>query len=310
MKGFSIRKWMLVCLSLFLVFSVVVGCQSGDKPPVSTPVTPSKVKYPITVKDMAGNAVEFKKPAERIISLIPSNTEIAYAIGLGDKMVGGTTNDDFPAEAKKLEKVGDFTINVEKVVALKPDLVLASTMNKEVEKLKSLGIPTLVLDGKSIKEVFESITIVGLATNKAHEADNLVGTMTKEKLAIYQKVTPIAKKNPKKVWLEIDPTLMTAGGDTILNEMLEVAGGVNVAKELKGWPQVGAEKVAAWNPDVIFSTYGSTSQIEARPAWASVGAVKQKQVFTLDSNTTSRPGPRIIEGIKEMATKLYPEAMK
>lgn len=312
MNNFSIRKLMLLCMSVFLVFSIVVGCQPGDKPPVSSPITPSKVKYPITVEDFAGNKVTFQKPAERIVSLIPSNTEIVYSLGLGKKMVGGTTNDNYPAEAKNLPKVGDYTINVEKVVALKPDLVLASNMNNKetVDKLKSLGIPTLVLDGKSIKEVLKAITLVGMATNTVHKADNLVGTMEKEKLAIYQKVAPIAQKNPKKVWIEVDPTLYTAGGDTLFNEMLEVAGGVNVAKDLKGWPQANAEQVVAWNPDVIFSIYGSTDQISVRPAWANVGAIKNKQVFTLDPNTTSRPGPRIIDAIKEMATKLYPEAMK
>lgn len=314
MKTNHTIKWFLTVVSVFLIMSIgLIGCQTEQgKNSVTSPIEPSKVKFPLVLEDQAGNKLKFDKPAERIVSLIPSNTEIAYALHLDKNMVGGTANDDYPAAAKSLPKVGDMTINAEKVVTQKPDLVLASPLNgkETIDKLKSLGLTVMVLDGQDIKGVYKSISLVGAATNRLHEADTLIGGMEKEKLAIYQQVAPIASKSPKKVWIEIDPTLYTAGDQTLLNEMLKVAGGTNVAAIQKGWPQITSEQVVKWNPDVIFSTYGSTKEITTRPAWANINAIKNKQVFTIDPNLTSRPGPRIIDGIRAMAELLYPEQMK
>jgi iron complex transport system substrate-binding protein len=240
---------------------------------------------------------------------MPSDTEIAYALHLDQKMVGATANDDYPAQVKKLPKVGDIKINVEKVVALKPDLVLADFANDKqtVDRLKQLGIPVLVLGAKSIKDVYRSIQIVAMATNRAWEADQLVARMEKQRREIYTKIVEIPKEKRAKVWVELDPNLFTAGGDTFMNELISAAGGQNVAAGLKGWPQVSPEQVVKWNPDVIINFYGGDKQILSRSGWSSVNAVKNKRVYSLNPDLTNRPGPRIFEGVQQIASCLYPE---
>jgi iron complex transport system substrate-binding protein len=305
------QRFGLLCLSVLLVLSVV-GC--GPSAPsgtadVQSPVKPGAVDYPVEVTDQAGNKVTVKQEPKRIVSLMPSNTEIAYALQLDKKVVGVTTNDDYPEAVKKLPKVGDFKINVEKVVALKPDLVLANGANDKatLDQLKRLGIPVIVLDAKNIKDIYRSIAIVATAANAAREADNLIAKLQKEQRDIYAKVVDVPKEKRVKVFVELDPTLFTVGGDTFMNELVLAAGGVNVAAELKGWPQVSAEQVAKWNPDIIISSYGSTDQIMKRQGWSTVNAVKEKRVYAVDPNLTNRPGPRIFQGVKEMAEQFYPE---
>jgi iron complex transport system substrate-binding protein len=304
------KRWGLLCLSLLLVLGAV-GCapSGGTEGRLNTPVKPAAVKYPVEVTDQAGNKVTIKQEPKRIVSLMPSNTEIAYALGLDQKMVGVTTNDDYPAAVKKLPKVGDFKINVEKVVSLKPDLVLANGANDKatLEQLKKLGIPVLVLDAKSFKDIYRSIAIIATATNTAREADLLIAKMQKEHRDIYAKVVNVPKDQRVKVFVELDPTLYTVGGDTFMNELVTTAGGVNVAAGLKGWPQVSAEQVVKWNPDIIISSYGSTDQILKRQGWSTVNAIKGKRVYVVDPNLTNRPGPRIFQGVKEMAEQFYPE---
>lgn len=305
------RRMGWLCLSLLLLLSVV-GCSVSTPPGPAggaSPVKPKAVNYPVDLTDQAGNKVTIKEEPQRIVSLMPSSTEIAYALQLDKKMVGVTTNDDYPEAVKKLPKVGDFQINVEKVVALKPDLVLANGANDKatLDQLRKLGIPVIVLDAKSIKDIFRSISIVGMATNTAREADNLVVKLQKEQRDIYAKVVDVPEAKRVKVFVELDPSLFTSGGDTFMNELITAAGGVNVAAGLKGWPQVSAEQVAKWNPDIIVSSYENTDQIIKRQGWSTINAIKNKRVITVDPDLTNRPGPRIFQGVKEMAKQFYPE---
>lgn len=295
-----------------LLFLSMIGCTPApgtETAGLHSPKAPGSVKYPIHLKDQAGNPITIEKQPERVVSLIPSNTEIAFALNLNKEIVGVTANDDYPAEVKNLPKVGDWQINVEKVVELKPDLVLANSANGQetIDQLKKLGLKVIVLDAKSINDVYQSISIVAQATNRTREADQLIARMEKAKRDIYTKVASIPEEKRVKVWVEIDPTLYTAGGDTFMNELVTLAGGKNVAADLKGWPQVSAEQVVTWNPDVIISTYGGEKEILGRKGWATVSAVKNQRVYAVDTNLTSRPGPRIIEGVEQIAAALYPD---
>jgi iron complex transport system substrate-binding protein len=309
-QGWRHKKWAVLILSVLLL--VAAGCQNGTKPQETGYNSPAKsdaISYPMTVKDQAGNTVTIRKEPQRIVSLIPSNTEIAYALHLDKQMVGDTTNDDYPEAAKKLAKVGDMKIDPEKVLALKPDLVLANTANgrETIDQLKKLGLTVLVTDAKSLRDVYKSIDLIATATNHKRDAGILIAQMEKVKQDILHKVSTVPKEKRVKVWVEIDPTLFTAGGDTFLNEMVTLAGGDNVAAGMKGWPQVSAEQVIKWNPDVIISTYGSTNQILTRKGWENVSAVKNKRVYAVDPNLVSRPGPRIIQGVEQMAKDMYPD---
>jgi iron complex transport system substrate-binding protein len=311
MMKMSLKRFWTLALSLFLIVTLVIGCapQGPESAGQPSQQKSQETKYPLEVKDQAGNTVKIEKEPKRIVSLIPSNTEIAFALGLGKQVVGVTTNDDYPAEVKSLPKVGDFKINVENVVALKPDLVLAGGANDKgtIDQLKKLGIDVLVLDAKSVNDVYASIALVGQATNHAREADQLVTQMREAIRRVSEKTASLPKEKRAKVWIELDPTLFTTGGDTFMNELVQLAGGENVAAGLKGWPQVSAEQVVKWNPDVILSTYGGEKEILARKGWETVSAVKNKRVYSVDANLTSRPGPRITQAVEQIAAKLYPE---
>ncbi len=304
----KLNRVMVLCLSFVLLFTLA-GCAGANNPAGQTTPKASGTSYPVQVKDMAGEVTTIKKEPKRIVSLIPSNTEIAFALHLDKEVVGVTANDDYPAQVKKLPKVGDFTINVEQVVALKPDLVLANTANDKqtIERLRKLGIPVLVLGANSIQDVYRSINVTAEATNHLPEAKQLIDGMEKERKEIADKIAGVPKDKRMKVWIELDPNLFTTGGDTFMNELVTAAGGQNVAGGLKGWPKVSPEQVVKWNPDVIITFHGGEKEILSRPGWSSISAVKNHRVHALDPDLTNRPGPRIFQGVKQIASLLYPE---
>jgi iron complex transport system substrate-binding protein len=299
-------------LALFLLVLSLMGCQSVNLTKESSPVNPGDVHYPLTVKDQAGNTVTIPKMPERIVSLVPSNTEILFAIGAGKKVVGVTTNDNFPEDVKSLPKVGDMTVNAEKVLEQKPDIIFASSINgkETIDKLKKLGLNVVLLDANSIKEVYQSIDLVGQITNQLHQSDELIGKMEAEKLRIFREVAKAKQNKPVKVWMESDSSLYTAGNGTLLNELVTIAGGDNVAKHLNGWPQVSSEQVVTWNPDVIISMYGDTSPIRNRSGWSTIHAVKENKITSINPDVVSRPGPRIIEAMHQLAKTFYPGQVK
>lgn len=303
----GIFAWMMV----LVLVSVLVGCGNPDAAKEDRPQAAQETgaSFPVTIKDDTGAQVTVEQEPKRIVTLVPSTTEIAFALGLDDRIVGVTSNDNYPPKVKEIEKVGDINVNVEKVLGLKPDLVLASPINGEtVEKLRSLGLTVLSVDAQSLEEVYESIRRVGKATGAVKQAEQLIDEMEKEKEQVVQKVSSIPEKERLKVWIEVDQTPFTAGGDTLLNELVTLAGGRNVAAEMKGWPQVSSEKVIKWNPDVILTTYGKADEsIASRPGWNRIAAVKAKRIHSLNPDLTTRPGPRVTEGMKQIVQILYPE---
>lgn len=296
----------VVCLCLMLV---VVGCGIHNEDQIITPQKYRSIKYPVKIKDQSGNIVEITKEPKRIVSLAPSATEIAFALKLNQEIVAVTANDNYPPEVKKLPKVGDMNINIEQVLAQKPDLVLASTMNdqKTIEKLRGLKIPVLVIDGKSIKQIFKAIHNVALLTNRVWEAEQLIASMNKKMSQTVGRVVQVPKEKRVKVWIEIGPDLYTVGGDDYLNEIVNRAGGINVAEKEKGWPKISPEQVIQWKPDVIISVYGGDKAILKRKGWESVPAIQNKRVYSVDPDLVSRPGPRVPEGIEQLAKLFYPE---
>ncbi len=307
------RNWFIAVISLLFLLSFLVGCateNTGFTQP--SPVKPGKVKYPLQLKDQTGYALTFQKASERIVSLVPSATEIIYAIGAQETLVGVTSNDDYPAEVKNLPKVGDLTVNVEKVLELKPDLVIAEKLNGQetIDKLRKLGLTVLVLNADSMDKIFESIAIVGAVTNHPHEADELVKKMMQKRLDVFRKIGKVNENEKVKVWVEISPELHTAGKGTFIDDLIQLASGKNIAGGLEGWPQVTAEQVIQWQPDVIISLYADEESILKRKGWEQIPAIKNKRVVKVDINLVVRPGPRIFDGYEEVAKALYPDRVK
>ena len=312
-------QFLMLAMFMFVLAACSDGEESTEKKDTNeetTEQTESKeteTSFPVTVTDDSGEEVVLEKAPERIISVIPSATEIIFALGLGDKVVGVTENDNYPEEVLEIEKVGAFELNIEKIVSLEPDLVVADVLNGEaVEQLRNKGVKVLVVGASSVEETYEDIVLVGKATGTTEKAEGLVQEMKVHQAEIEQIVSEIPEEERKTVWIEIGEELFTAANDTFLNELVTLAGGENIMIDQEGWPQVSEEEVIEKNPDVILLTYGSyvenaIDKVLERDSWQDITAIKEKQVYSLDSDMTERTGPRIIEGLESIAAFLYPE---
>ncbi len=294
--------------ALLLAVVMLAGCGN----PADQKDSKAKQKteaFPVTIDDASNQDVTIKKEPKKIVSLMPSNTEITYALGLGDKVVGVTTNDTYPKEVKKVEKVGDMNVNVEKVISLKPDLVLAheSSMSASadaIKQLKDAGITVLTVnDAQSFSEVYKSIEMIGEAGGAEEKADQLVKSMKSDLKDIQEKAKTISKDEEKSVFIEVspDPDIYTTGKDTFMNEMLNVIHAKNAAADQTGWVQMTDEAIVKLNPDAIVTTDGVKAKaVEKRDGWSEINAVKHHRVYDVDPDLVTRSGPRLIEGSKNL----------
>lgn len=307
----------LMMAALLLVLLAACGSTSstpsGEPKPAGEQSAQTPGQFPLTIKDHTGTDVKLTKKPERIVSIMPSTTEIAYAVGAGDNVVGVSNYDNYPADVKNKEKVGDLKVNTEKVVSLEPDLVLADTGNGEaVDALRKAGLPVLVMEAKTFDQIYDAIELIGKATGNDTKASEVVKKMKADVADVKKKVETVDEAKRPNVWIEVDPSLFTAGTGTFIHDMVTMAGGKNIAADLEGWKQLSEEKVLQRNPDVILNTYGyydkeSAEKIKKRPKWQQVKAIQNNRVFAVDSDMVTRPGPRITEGLKEIAAQLHPE---
>lgn len=319
------KKISSLLLILLLTIGVLTAC-GEQKEPVknegngNTEQKVEETSFPVTIKDALDNEVTLEEKPEKIVSLIPSNTEIAFALGLGEEVVGVSDFDNYPEEATTKEKIGGMEINIEKIISLQPNLVLAhaSALNgtEGLQQLRDAGLTVLVInDAQNFDQVFESIAMIGKATGETKNADELIKEM-KDKLAeIKTKAEGIKEK--KKVFVEVSPApeVYTTGKNTFMDEMISIINAENIANDQEGWIKIDQEAIIDKNPDVIITTYGfytenATEQVLARQGWENVKAIKNKQVIDVDSDTVTRSGPRIVEGVEELAKAVYPEVFK
>ncbi|MFB9329790.1 ABC transporter substrate-binding protein [Paenibacillus aurantiacus] len=272
--------------------------------------------YPLTVTDATGTQITFEKAPEKVVTLVPSETEIMFAIGAGDAVVGVDDNSNYPAEVASKAKVGGMEANIEAIVALKPDLVLASSsMNAPaVEKLRGLNLTVLATDPKTYDEVISKIGQIGAIMNKPSEALEVANHMKDVRQQVQDAVKDAVKP---KVYLEFSPG-WTVGKGEFLDEIITLAGGTNIADQAS-WYEIDPEKVIEQNPDVI--VYASINvkegeknpildAIEKRPGWGSIAAIQNKKLYEVDQDPLVRVGPRLAEGLLEVAKKLHPDLVK
>mgnify|MGYP005840872301 CR=1 FL=1 len=318
-------KWLAFTLFILLAFAGLAGCNTTEEQPKEDTAVEQQnenqaneteqeaVNFPVTITDATGAEVVIEEEPERIISIIPSATEIAFSLGIGDKIVGVSDWDNYPEEVNEIEKVGGLDVSTEKIVSLEPDLVLANSSNgNSIEALRNIDVTVLVVDANSLDETFESIRMIAKATGTKNNAEEIIAKMEGDRDEIINVVKEIPEEERKKVWVEVSQDLYTAGKGTFMNELIELAGGTNIMSDQEGWPQVSEETVIEKNPDVIFITYGyyienAAEQVKDRENWKSVNAIKEEQVFELDSDMVNRPGPRITQGLKQIAAYLYPD---
>ena len=272
--------------------------------------------YPMEIVDTLGRKVVIEKQPERIISLAPSNTEILFALGLGEKVVGVTDFCDFPEEAKSKEKVGDFTKpNMEKIISLEPDIVLGGNglQHETIEKLEQSGIVVAATEGTNFDEVYKSIIDVGKITGTMEKAQQIVDDAKQKEEDIKSKVSAKAKPKCYFVLSYGQAGNWTAGPGSFIDEMITKAGGENIASDTgKPWAEYSIEKLVEKNPDVILlsAMAGSKADVAKEQGYKDTKAVKEDKIVVVDDNKVSRPGPRLIEGLEEVARAIHPELFK
>lgn len=317
-------------ISIILALGVLPGCaEPGDS--ATAPSTTSNtqdplVVYPLTVKDgtrdskgvTVGREMTFPAAPQRIVSLAPSNTEIVYALGLGSKLVGNTTYCDYPEAAKSVEKVGGYsTAEVEKIVALKPDIILAANIHvaKVVPQLISLGLPVFVVDPRSLQDVLDSITLIGKVNNVQVKAAELVKSMNDRINAVKAKTANLPDGERVRTLMLIwhDPP-MTVGPNTFMFELIQLAGGTSVSKGMAdGFPTMGLESIISADPQVIITTgMGGADNLTLQyilneSRLKDIPARKNNRIYEVNQDWTNRMGPRVVDGLEAMAKLIHPE---
>jgi len=278
--------------------------------------------FPLVVTDGLGREVNIAAAPGRIVSLAPSNTEILFAVGAGAGVIGVTKYCNYPAEAQSREQIGGFsakTISVEKIVALKPDVVVAGDESHQpvIDALVDLNIPVIALKAATFEDVYRNVELVGQITGHDEQAREVVAGMRQRVDAVAAKVAGIPQaERPSVFWEVFDEPLMTAGPSTFIGQMIDLAGGVNVFADVtEEYPEVSAEEVVQRNPAVIMGPDSHADKltpelIAQRPGWQGIAATQAGRIVLIDGDIASRPGPRLPEALEAIAAGLHPEAFK
>ncbi|MBM4444944.1 MAG: ABC transporter substrate-binding protein [Chloroflexi bacterium] len=292
-----------VLLSLCLIVSTLIGCAESAE------------TADLVVDDL-GRPVHIDDSAESIVSLGPSITEILFALGLAERVVGVTDYCDYPAEAQTIAKVGaPFPgFSAETILDLEPDLVL-SLAGTVVRQLENAGVKVVVLNPTDIHDIYRDIELVGQLTGTEKEAAALVDSM-KERVAAVVARTGAAAAKPT-VFYEVDASWnenkpWTAGYGTFQDSLINLAGGTSIAAGRSGWYEMSAEEILEADPEIIILEdyqFGVTPEaVAARSAWGELAAVTSGRVYAVeDPNLTCRPGPRIVDGLEMLARMIHPE---
>ncbi|MCW4009174.1 MAG: helical backbone metal receptor [Candidatus Bathyarchaeota archaeon] len=278
----------------------------------------------VTLVDSMGNVVVLTSPPERVVSLAPSNTEILFAIGAGDTVVGVTDFCDYPynftawIEAGNMTSIGSYYgPSVEPIVALEPDLVLASSGSLDAAaNLQSLGYNVLVVEAKTIDGVLQDILMVGRATGHEIDAGTLVGSMRAAINAVADETANV--ETIPKVYHEVwNEPLMSAGPGTFIDELITLAGGENIFNDATtSWPTVSSEAIIQKNPDVMIypdmymgvqNFYETIEVVKTRSGWDVINAVQNDALYEIDADIISRSGPRLVDALETLAQLIHPE---
>ena len=274
----------------------------------------------VTYVDDIGRNVQIKVIPQRIISLSPSNTEMVYALGLQDKLVGVTSYDNYPPDAKNKPIVSDYsTVDLEKIVNAKPDLVLADSIHKNdaIPALEKLGITVYAMTPNDVDGIFNEIKALGQITGKTQVADNLISNLKTRIQAVADKTAKLTDtQKPRVLFVTWHDPIWTAGSDTMMQYLINEAGGTNIASDLNGYATITLESVIQRNPQVIvvMSSMGaqnaSLDYVMSNEQFKSTDAVKNGRVYEIDADIFGRTTPRIVDGLETLAKLIHPELFK
>ena len=304
----TLRKFILIFfLSIFVTQILSFSLYGAEK-----------IDYPLTVVDDTGIAVQIPSEPQRIVSTAPSNTEILFALDLKDKIVGITNYCNFPEETKNIEKIGEISpLNFEKIISLKPDFILAYAgfQLTEIPRLRELGLNAMVIEPLSLKETLKTIKLVATVCGVSEKGDVLVENLTQRIEKIKTRADNIEiYKRPKIFIGGIYETIWTPGEGTLFNELISLAGGINIAAGFSGWTKMSQEFIVTENPDIIIIPIGAMNpedelkikeNISQRPGWSNITAVKMKRIFVVNEDLFFRATPRLVDGLESLYKIFY-----
>lgn len=287
--------------------------------PVAEVSTEAPADTAIILTDGLQREVRLEAPAQRVVSLAPSLTEVLFAVGAGDQVVGRDEYSDFPEEALNVESIGSTyqTLNTEAILALEPDLVVAAGINspEQIKVLEDLGVAVYFFENPTDFEgMYQHLAIMGELTGHTAEAQELTASLQARVNVVAQQVATLTEK--PTVFYEIDGTdpakPWTSGPGTFMDTMISMAGGINIGGVLSdSFAQISLEEIVLQDPAFIIlgdTAFGVTIEsIAQRPGWSDLTAVKNNAIFGFEDSLASRPGPRLVDGLEALIAILHPE---
>lgn len=313
------RKLNVLSATFFLVVMLAVGCgqgsEGGSTSDGGSGGATAAATFPVTVKDSLGREVRIEEEPDQIGSLVPSVTETIFAVGAGNRVVGVSTADDYPQEVEGIEKIGDYQqVNAEKTASLGTDLLFLSFDSTTEEQAADLenktGAKVLIINPTTVEEAIQSVGTVGKAVGNTERARVVEERLQSELNQLQSEIEGLPEPT---LFYEIgyDP-LFTVGPGSFINDAIGIAGGRNVAADAQqAYPQYSVEKLLQDDPEYYLagaSSMVTAEDIKSRPPYSSLQAVRQNKVFVINDDLVNRPGPRIVEGVRELAEVLHPEA--
>lgn len=269
---------------------------------------------PVAVTDDLGQQTCLAVAPLRIVSLAPSNTELLFALGLGDRVVGVTEYCNWPEAAARIEKVAGYTdLSVEKIAAVRPDLVVAARGNdlEGLETLRRLGIPVFAFAANGVDDVLRAVDRLGQLTGQTDGAQALETQLRARVEAVRRRVQ--GRPRPLVLWGFAADPIYTAGAGSLIDDVIEQAGGSNAGRRAAGlWPQVSLETVVGWAPDVLLMSpstdaAGELAQLRTLDGWRDLPAVRSGRVVRIDGDLLTRAGPRLVDALEQLAAQLHPD---
>lgn len=306
-------KFKNLLLSIFIMLTFLfASCSGASKAPEQKK---QAAAYPLTITDSYNRQVTIDKRPERIVSVAPNITEIIAALNAKDRLVGRTDYCDYPQDILSVESIGSLMEpNIEKIVSLKPDIVIASSHFKKesLEKLEQLNVKVVILNGaETFDGAYETIEKVGQVIGEKEAADKIVSDMKKK----VEEVTAKVKDAPKpKVYYVISYGKFgdyTAGKGTFIDEAIKMAGGTNIGEDAEGWAY-SLEKIVKNDPDIIIRSkyFDTKAGMLSTAGYKDLRAVKEGKLLEIDNNMLDRQGPRLAQGLEELAKLIHPELFK
>jgi iron complex transport system substrate-binding protein len=291
--------------------------------PIATEVNTATATYepslePITLTDGYGRVVSIPEPAKRILSIAPSSTEILFAVGAASQVVGRDELSDYPSEAMNVPSIGTTygELNVEAIIALEPDLVLAAEINspEHIQVLEDLGLAVFVLPNPMVMDdLYELLEMAAKLTGHETEAEDLVDQL---EIRVETVIEILSGVEPVPIFYEVDSTdpgaPWTTGPGTFQDVLINLAGGENIASDIEFWGQLSLEEIVARDPRVIVFSESpwvttTSESFTERPGWGNITAVVNSDVYGIDGTWMDRPGPRYVDALEALAKILHPE---